>query len=949
METKTLACILNVGIFLNLVVTHSTNAQVIPDQSLSENSIVTPEGDVIEITGGTTRGNNLFHSFEQFSVPNDITASFDNAETIGNVFSRVTGNSISNIEGILETQGAANLFLINPNGIIFGENASLNIGGSFLATTAETIRFNDGTRFSTNITDTTPLLTISAPIGLDLGKNPGQIINRSFASNVGLEVQPQNTIALIGGEISLDGGIITANEGRVELGAVGANNQVLLSLDELGWKLDYQNVAEFQDINFNFGQILSEGDVGGEFTIQGKDLTFSEGSFVATGSNVGGNIEIRGRNITFEEGSQVLNLAFGSEAGNLIIQGSESITIRGTDGVFNSGLFNEVEETATGEGKILSIQTKNLLLSDGGQVTTRTFGSGKGVDLEIDVSESLTVEGFAVRNNGTVLPSGLFAGVASGATGDGGELNIVTRDLLVKEGGQISNNTIDQGNGGDINIVAFDSILLEGREFNRPSGIFTQVNPGNPGNLGNAGNIEIETKNLSVLNGAAISTIANDTGNGGDITINSLDSIVLSGTSPLGIIETSLGGIFTTSQSESLGNAGSIEINTKQFIVEEGAFLSANTRGTGVGGDLNINVDSLIVREGGQIGAGSLVQGAFVPVTDERGSGGLLTINATESVSVTGQTLIRDELLINSSIFTRAEGTGDAGDLTIITPKLSVADTGNIDVGAIGTGEAGSLRIEAQDITLDNGNLTAETRSGDQGNITLDNADTLLIRNNSNITTSAQEEATGGDITLTADAIALLDNSNVTANAVEGRGGNIQINTQGIFQEPNTTITATSELGIDGTITFNTPDIDPTSGIFQLPDIPLDAESVLAQNLCKFEDEKIAKGSSFIITGKGGITPTSEESLENLDQVVSWSNRDDIQVSQDGSVGIRQRAAKRISSRSQSETSQNNYPVIQQSQGWVRTADGNLWLVAHVPETSSPNSGIVHPSCGASH
>ena len=213
---------------------------------MPDNSVVNPEGNTIQISGGTTRGNNLFHSFEQFSVPNDITASFNNSEAIQNVFSRITGDSISNIEGILETQGTANLFLMNPNGIIFGENASLNIGGSFLVTTAETIYFDDQTEFSTDVTDTPPLLTITAPVGLDLGTNPGKIINLSSALHYGLRVQPQNTITLIGGEISFEDSILTSDEGRVEIGAVAPNNIVYLIFDELGWKIDYRNVKKWR-------------------------------------------------------------------------------------------------------------------------------------------------------------------------------------------------------------------------------------------------------------------------------------------------------------------------------------------------------------------------------------------------------------------------------------------------------------------------------------------------------------------------------------------------------------------------------------------------------------------------------------------------------------------------------------------------------------------------------
>ena len=215
-------------------------AQVTTDGTV--NTQVNQNGDVAEITGGETRGSNLFHSFQDFSVGAGNEAFFNNADNISDIFSRVTGGNISNIDGLIRANGTANLFLINPAGIVFGEGARLDIGGSFLGTTSSSILFEDG-EFSAVDNLNQPILTINAPIGLNFRDEPGDIVNNSVASAdfdsepsfddnlFGIRVPDGKTFALAGGNITLDGGRIVAVGGKIELGAVGDSGTLNLDFE----------------------------------------------------------------------------------------------------------------------------------------------------------------------------------------------------------------------------------------------------------------------------------------------------------------------------------------------------------------------------------------------------------------------------------------------------------------------------------------------------------------------------------------------------------------------------------------------------------------------------------------------------------------------------------------------------------------------------------------------
>jgi filamentous hemagglutinin family protein len=899
----------NGSVLFYLFVSKPTAAQIIPDNTLPNNSIVPPNCTNCEITGGTTVGNNLFHSFEQFSIPTGGSAYFNNISTIENIISRVTGKSNSNIDGLIRANSPANLFLLNPNGIIFGPNASLNIGGSFLATTAARINFADGTQFRADGTQSSPLLTVSVPIGLQFGQLPGIIRNQSVAPllnrrgnpvldddgnqiPVGLQVRPGRTLALMGGSITIPGGFLTAESGRIELGSVGGSGSVSLTPTNQGWVFGYDDIQNFQDISL------------------------SQAAFVDTSGNQGGNIHIQGRRVTLTEGSQVVSVARSEgQAGDLRVSASELVELAGTsaDGAFNTGLFNDVEGEATGEGRTLSIETGWLIVRDGAQVSAATFGTGRGVDLTVKASNSVELQGNSPDGN---FPSGLFGRVNEGATGDGGTLTIETGRLIVQDGAQVSTDTFGVGRAGDLAVRALESVEVKGRTSNdQASGLFAQVGEGA---TGDGGNLTIDTRQLVALGGAQISTAARSGGQGGTLTINASDSILLSGTAPSADPKSS-SGVFVSAEPGATRNGGELNLTTGLLIVEKGAKISADTFSTAQAGNATLNVRQLIIRDGGRVGAGSFGEGP----------GGTLTVNATESVQVAGTGTVGSDQ-VASTLFTQANSSGKAGDLNITTRSLNVGDGARVSVSGEGTGPAGNLTIKANSIRLNQGRLTAETQAGSGANINLQDLDLLLMRDRSLVSAQAFNEANGGDITIRADngfiVAAPGEDSDIIANASEGRGGNINITTQGIFGieerraipvNGTNDIDASSQFGVNGTVQINTPDVDPSRGLANLPEAPVNVE--VAQG-CQGGGTQASV--EFFNTGKGGLAPNPYEPISSSniwEDVPSAARRTENQVA--------------TARPSVSPVTPSNKLV--EAQGWLVNEKGNVVLVAEMSATHS--------------
>lgn len=349
-------------ILLSLLETTSAQGQVVPDSSVG--SRVTLQGNTFLIEEGTTKGGNLFQSFREFSVPTGKTAYFNNDSGIQNIVSRVTGTSISNIDGTLKANGTANLFFLNPNGIIFGNNARLDIGGSFLGTTADSIKFADGTQFSAKTSQSSPLLTVQVPVGLQFNSNPGEIrvvgsghqlvteisspISRA-GTPPGLQVLPGKNLALLGGDLSLNGGILFAPGGQIELGSV-KQGQVVVDTTTKQWSFNYQPQSTLGRIEL------------------------ANRSFLDTTGTGGASLGIYGRQIFLKEDSAVIMQTLGAIPDKeLRLTASELIDIRSADlpETIPTGLYSV--STNSGSGAQITLLSPSVVVDDGGVLATRTL------------------------------------------------------------------------------------------------------------------------------------------------------------------------------------------------------------------------------------------------------------------------------------------------------------------------------------------------------------------------------------------------------------------------------------------------------------------------------------------------------------------------------------------------------------------------------------------------
>ena len=878
-------------IFFSLSAIAPSTAEIVPDATLPVNSTVIINDSNNFIQGGTQAGNNLFHSFREFSLLAGETAFFNNSTDIQNIFTRVTGGSISNIDGAIKANGTANLFLLNPHGIIFGPNASLNIGGSFVATTASAVQLGNGWEFGVNVSgQNTPLLIVSVPLGLQYGLNPGSIVNRSTD---GLQVRSGNSLILAGGDVRLDGGKILAPGGRVELAAVAGGETVGLN-------------AFGNNVSLNVPTQIARVDVS---------LTNSADVNVRAGG--GGNIVVSAQNLNMTEGSKLrAGIAEGlgapdALAGNIDINVAGAVSFDGVDNIdIPSGTYNLVRGEGVGQGGDINITAESLSLTNGALVKASTFGDGNAGNVNLRIRNVSSFDGGNGENS-----SGVYSRVEDyRAVGNAGNIQIATGSLSVTNGAVITASTQGRGNGGNVEIYVRNDTVLDGLgplqeitlpsgplQFQQSSGLFSSVKRTG---VGEGGNIRVTTRSLSIANGGVIVTRTEGQGRAGNITVNAADFVTVDGVGS----DNSSSALLAPTQPGAGGRGGDITVNTNIFRVSNGAVVNSQTLNEYDGGNITINANIFEATGGGQA----------IATTRSSGQAGNLTVNAADKIVIYGsdRNFSDRASLFNTNIVGNNEGaasglfastgkdsTGGGGNLNVKTGQLIVRDGAKVTVSADGKGSAGNLRIAADSIRLNNGTIAATTQAGNFGNISLQTGN-LQMRHNSQITTNASGSATGGNINIEAGAVAALENSDIRANAIRGQGGNIVINAQGIFRSFDSDIDASSELGINGNVELRTPDIDPVQGL-NLPVTP----GVPPQPTQECQNSG-RRASRFVITGRGGLPPTPRE------RVSRGSENDDVEAE----------------------------PLVE-AQGWIINPKGEVELVLNAPVVVPYSPGAVPPIC----
>lgn len=594
------------------------HAQIRTDGTAGPQVSLVGPGYSIPSALGTQVGSNLFHSFSAFNVNTGQSATFTGAAGTANVIARVTGTSRSSIDGQLGSSIAgANLWLVNPHGIAFGPNATLNVSGSFHASTASYLKLGASGRFDA-VNPSASNLTVDAPSAFGFLGTPAPItVDRSH-----LDVPSGATLSLVGGNISITGGgtpitgvvcgscTLSAPSGRINIASLASPGEVTPGASDLA-----ATSSSFGTIAMTRAAVATDAPnaSGGPIFIRGGRLTLDT-SIVSTlnqrpgaGSNLvvdldgdlamdtsvlrssalrggdAGDIRVRVANLTMTGGSSIeassldINSGLGGRAGSTTIDATGNVALSGGSEISSITFFGP----PAGE---LRVRAANLWLSEGSRLNASTFGDGAAGSIFVDVGN------FTMTSGGNVLAGALFDSRVAAGSGNGGNIVVNASGGLdiTGAGSGLFSATETFGSGGTITVSAGTVHVGSGGRISTASSDALGLGP----LVGNAGSMEITAAHSIVLDGDGAITTASATAGGGVINMHAHDALAL--TDSRITTSVAVGGgnggdinidpVFVTLNSSQIiaqaidGNGGNITIATQFLILSPDSIIDASSR-----------------------------------------------------------------------------------------------------------------------------------------------------------------------------------------------------------------------------------------------------------------------------------------------------------------------------------------------------------------------------------
>lgn len=693
----------------------SVEAQVVPESSSSSLStsvrIDASSGNTV-IEEGVQRGNNLFHSFESFSVSPEQSVLFLSPGSVERIFGRVTGGEISVINGGLSVQDTADLFLINPAGILFGPNAVIQINGSLVASSARKINFADGLEFTTE--SEPDLLSVSVPTGLYFSggspiaiENTGHTLSsgsvvfplQESAPTVGIS-SPGATIALLGGDVAFNGAIVRSPGGNITVGAVQEGYVSILRAPN-GWDFSFDNVERFGSITLDHFSLLdASGPSGGTINLIGRDVHLLDSSVVLIADLFEGpsasRIKISGQSLLADgeisEVDPTLDLERRPTAPIAFVP--SSIVLDN----FSSGRTGSIE-----------ISGQTVALENGGAIYARSFSAGAPGNIAI-TARQLFIDGFNSQNE---ISSGIGIANMGSSRFDNRTAGVIAVNsdvVALTDGGAISSSTLNQGNGGRIEVNSERILVSSVTERSKvPSQIGALSLQGGISPLvGDGGAVDINTGSLVVTDGGAIGTSTDNSGNAGDVSIYARDFVEVDGNTTYSSIGPSRIGSDAIEISQDVrdlfglsgipsGQGGSVLISTPRLVVRNNGLVAVQNEGTGDAGNLNIRSQSIQLANGGQLSASTL-----------RGNGGNIILDSGTLLAIGGL------------ISTTAQETGDGGNVIINSDVIALLAGSSITANAA-QGAGGRVEITTDALLrAPDSSITATSTAGPELDGTVD-------------------------------------------------------------------------------------------------------------------------------------------------------------------------------------------------------------------------------------